>query len=91
MKRSFSWLVQMAWRDSRRNTGRLILFTTAIVLGVAALVAVDSFEANLKTDIDGEAQTLLGADLLIRSNMAYDSSAQALIDSIGGNKTEERT
>ncbi|MEO1381692.1 MAG: FtsX-like permease family protein [Bacteroidota bacterium] len=91
MKRSFSWLVQMAWRDSRRNTGRLILFTTAIVLGVAALVAVDSFEANLKKDIDSEAQTLLGADLLIRSNMAYDSSAQALIDSIGGNKTEERT
>ena len=35
---ALSWLWRMAWRDSRRSRGRLVLFVSAIVLGIAALV-----------------------------------------------------
>src|SRR5690606_37201474 len=37
----------LAWRDSRRNRRRLFLYVAAMALGVAALVAIRSFGANL--------------------------------------------
>jgi len=60
-----SFILKMAWRDSRRNRARLLLFISAITVGIAALTAVRSFSTNLTADIDREAKTLLGADLLI--------------------------
>ncbi len=85
------WLLKMAWRDSRRSRSRLALFTSSIILGVAALVAIDSFDYNLRQDINAEAQTLLGADLALRSNLPFSDSAQALIDSLGGTQVQERS
>jgi putative ABC transport system permease protein len=73
-KPSFSWLVIMAWRDSRRNISRLLLFISSIVIGIAALVAINSFSENLQADIDAQAQTLLGADLKIESNQQLPGS-----------------
>jgi putative ABC transport system permease protein len=73
-KPSFSWLVKMAWRDSRRNLSRLLLFISSIVIGIAALVAINSFSENLQADIDAQAQTLLGADLKIESNQQLPDS-----------------
>ncbi len=64
----------MAWRDSRRNRARLFLFISAITVGIAALTAVRSFSVNLTADIDREAKTLLGADLLIDANQPAPDS-----------------
>ncbi|TNE56726.1 MAG: FtsX-like permease family protein [Bacteroidetes bacterium] len=64
----------MAWRDSRRNRARLLLFISAIVAGIAALTAVRSFSVNLTADIDREAKSLLGADLLIQGNQPIPDS-----------------
>ena len=50
-----AWLFKMALRDSRRNRGRLLLFMGSIVLGIAALVAINSFGENLNQQIDEEA------------------------------------
>jgi len=85
------WLLVMAWRDSRHSRARLALFTSSIILGVAALVAIESFDYNLRQDISAEAQELLGADLLFRSNVPFGDSAQALIDTLGGTQTQERS
>ena len=74
----------MAWRDSRRNRGRLLLFISSIVLGIAALVAINSFGENLQKDINGEAKTLLGADLVIEGTHPAADSTMVLFDSIGG-------
>ncbi len=77
-----NWLLKMAWRDSRRNRGRLILFISSIVLGIAALVAIDSFGENLRTDIGNQAKTLLGADIAISGTKAAESTTLALFDSL---------
>jgi len=61
------WYLLMAWRDSRRNRGRLLLFVLSIIIGIGALVATLSFGRNLSADIDGQAKLLLGADLVVRS------------------------
>lgn len=58
----------MAWRDSRKSKSRLLLFISSIILGIAALVAINSFGENLKDDINGQAKELLGADLELGAN-----------------------
>jgi putative ABC transport system permease protein len=69
-----NFILKMAWRDSRRNRSRLLLFISAITVGIAALTAVRSFSVNLMGDIDREAKTLLGADLLIDANQPAPDS-----------------
>jgi putative ABC transport system permease protein len=62
------WLFIMAWRDSRRNRSRLLLFISSIILGIAAMVAIYSLGDNMSDEIDRQAAALLGADLEISSN-----------------------
>lgn len=38
-----SFILKMAWRDSRRNRARLFLFISAITVGIAALPATIQF------------------------------------------------
>ena len=88
---NFRWLVLMAIRDSRRNRSRLFLFISSIILGIAALVAIYSFEHNLKQDINNQAKTLLGADLVIETNKPVKKEALPLLQSIGKSRSEERS
>ncbi len=79
-----SFILKMAWRDSRRNRARLLLFISAIIVGVAALTAVRSFTVNLTADIDREAKTLLGADLLIEGNQPLPDSLMSRVMAVPG-------
>lgn len=79
-----SFVLKMAWRDSRRNRARLFLFISAIIAGIAALTAVRSFSDNLTADIDREAKTLLGADLLIEGNQPAPDSVLTLLNNTPG-------
>lgn len=88
---SFSWLSLMAWRDSRRNRSRLLLFVSSIVLGIAALVAIYSLGDNMRREIDLQAAALIGADLEISGNKPPEPSIKPLIDSLGDRKSEERS
>ncbi|MEL6852700.1 MAG: FtsX-like permease family protein, partial [Bacteroidota bacterium] len=88
-KASFNWLMKMAWRDSRRSRSRLFLFTTSIVLGVAALVAISGFGDNLRRDINNQAKELLGADLVLYTNRVVPDSVQQFLDSLGGVQSRE--
>ncbi|MFB9865527.1 ABC transporter permease [Rufibacter immobilis] len=90
-KLNLPWLVKMAWRDSRRNRSRLLLFISSIILGIAALVAVFSFGYNLREDIDNQAKELIGADLVITSNRPVNPQLLPLLDSLGTRRSRERT
>ena len=83
------WPWKMAWRDSRSSRGQLLLFAASIVLGVAALVAISGFRANLKTALDLQAKSLLGADLLLRGRQPLTSEAEALVAGLGGTQARE--
>lgn len=78
------WIWRFATRDTRGNRGRLALFVASMVLGVAALVSINSFGDNLRAAIDEEAKTLLGADLSIESGNPFNERTEAVIDSLGG-------
>jgi len=83
----FVW--KMAWRESRSSLGKLLLFVSSIVLGVAALVSITSFGDNLDRAIDEQAKTLLGADLEIDGRMEFPPEMQTLFDSLGGEQASE--
>lgn len=85
------WLFKMAWRDSRRNRSRLLLFISSVILGIAALVAVYSFRDNLQRDIDNQAKILTGADLIIDTRKPLSKNAKALLDTLGNERAAERS
>ncbi|HVV53830.1 MAG TPA: FtsX-like permease family protein [Mucilaginibacter sp.] len=90
-KLNIPWLFRMAWRDSRRNRSRLLLFVSSIIFGIAALVAIYTFGSNLKKDIDTQAASLIGADLAIYTNHPPDAKEQKLLDSLGDRRSQERS
>ncbi len=61
------WVWRMAWRDSRSQRLRLVIFSLAIVSGIAALTAIHSLKASVERGIASEAKALLGSDLRISS------------------------
>ncbi len=81
MKR-ISPLAALAWRESRFARRRLLLFLSSISLGVAALVATQSFAANLAAGVRQESRSLLGADVGFSSNRRFGPRTTALLDSL---------
>jgi putative ABC transport system permease protein len=79
-----NFIFRMAWRDSRASRRRLVLASLSIVLGIAALVAIGSFNDNLRQAIDDQAKTLLGADLEVQSRVELTEEAQDFLDGLGG-------
>lgn len=90
-KVNISWLFNMAWRDSRKNRSRLFLFISAIVFGIAALVAIYSFRYNVQSDVNGQAATLIGADLSVSGNKPVDPKLKHILDSLGDERSTERS
>jgi putative ABC transport system permease protein len=72
-------LLALAWRESRFARRRLLLFLSAISLGVAALVATQSFAANLAAGVDEQSKSLLGADASLSSNRPFGPKTDALL------------
>ncbi len=89
-KINFSWLVKMAWRDSRRNRSRLFLFVSSIILGIAAMVAIYSLGDNMSAEVDRQAASLLGADLMIGTGKQVSPAIQKMVDSLGDRRSEQR-
>lgn len=77
------WIWKLAYKDARKNFGRLFLFISSVIIGIAALVAIDSFNQNLQDDINNQSKELLGADLEIDSRRkVWDSTFVDRLDSL---------
>ena len=83
-----SYLLNTAYRDSRTNRARLFMFMSSIVLGITALVAINSFNYNLVKDIDEQSKSLLGADLVVTGNKPLTSDLVVKLDSLPGEKAD---
>lgn len=83
-KTPFIWLLKMAWRDGKASGRRLFLFMGSIILGIAAVVSIQSFSENLQKNIGGQSKALMGADFLIDSNEPANERVLQIMDSLGG-------
>jgi putative ABC transport system permease protein len=75
-------LFRLAWRESRTARRRLLLYMSSISLGVAALVAIDSFAENVQTSIKEQSRTLLGGDINLRARQFFTPKADSILDSL---------
>lgn len=75
-------LLALSWRESRFARRRLLLFLSSITLGVAALVATQSFAANLAAGVRDQARDMMGADLSLSSNRPFGPRTEAVLDSL---------
>ncbi len=82
LTKSFSW--KLAYRDAKPQWRSLILYTSSVMAGVAALVAILSFRSDVLLTVDDQSKELLGADIELRSNQPFPEPIVTFIDSIGG-------
>ncbi len=69
-----------ARREGRSSLRRIGLYMAAITLGVAAIVAINSFRGNIIDAIRSESRSLLGADLEIHSRRVFPDVAENIAD-----------
>ena len=82
----FVW--RMAWRETRTNRSRLLVFALAMVIGVAAIAGVAAFGENLHRSIEAESRSLLGADLVISSRRPFSPGHRKIFESFRGKVSE---
>ncbi|MFL5597651.1 MAG: ABC transporter permease [Gemmatimonadaceae bacterium] len=73
----------LAWRESRTARRRLLLYMSSISLGVAALVAIDSFSANIIQSVKDQSRALMGGDVSFNSSKPFPPAVDSLVDSLG--------
>ena len=83
------WTWRMAWRDSRTQRLRLVIFSLAIVSGIAALVAIHSLKASVQKGIETQAKALLGSDLQISSRQPVNDADFAKLAAMARNISRE--
>jgi putative ABC transport system permease protein len=84
------WLAGMAWRDSRGRRLLLLLFTSSVAFGVAAIVSVQGLRVNLERLMDEQTRTLLGADVILQSRVTPSSEVREFIATLPGEKVMEQ-
>ncbi len=72
----------MAWRETRGAARHFAVLFGCVALGVAALVSVGTFAANLDRTLTREARALTGGDLELRSAQPLDPAARAAVDEL---------
>ncbi len=79
VRRGFA--LRLAWREARAGVQRIGLYAGAVALGVAALVAVNSFRAGVVASVRAEAKALLGADLRLHASQPFAKPVLGVLDS----------
>ena len=77
--KSGRFVLLMAAREGRAALARLLLLLAAVAVGVAALVAINSFTDNLLDSVRAQARALLGADLALSSGATLSPKAESLL------------
>ena len=75
-------IFSIAWRESRTARRRLLLYMSSISLGVAALVAIDSFSNNVIRSVHDQSRALLGGDVSADRNAPVTPAMDTLLDSL---------
>lgn len=74
--------IRMAWREIRRSRRKFVFFLLCIAIGVAGLVGVKGFNANLQHALLKEARTLMAADMQMSLNRPPTDEQLAVIDGL---------
>ena len=79
---ALGFVLRMAARELRAAPRRLLPLAGSVAIGVAALVAIDGFTHNVRDSVRRQAQSLLGADLVVSSRRPLTTRAAAVLDTL---------
>lgn len=71
--------LRLALRELRASWKRLIFFFLCIAIGVGAIVCLRSLVQNLKNSVNGEARSLLTADVQVSSNGPWTEATRSIV------------
>jgi len=72
-------LFGLAWRESRSTRRKLLLYMSSISLGVAALVAIDSFAGNITRSVREQSRALIGGDIVFSVRNGWTPASDSLL------------
>jgi putative ABC transport system permease protein len=72
-------LLGLAWRESRSTRRKLLLYMSSISLGVAALVAIDSFAGNITRSVREQSRALIGGDIVFSVRNGWTPASDSLL------------
>jgi putative ABC transport system permease protein len=75
-----SFVIRMALREIRASWQRLLFFFVCIAVGVGSIVALRAVIQNVRVALDGEARTLVGADLVVSTNRPWPPAVLQRLD-----------
>jgi putative ABC transport system permease protein len=84
------FVFRMALRELKATPRRLFLLTGTVAVGVAALVAINSYTDNLGDSVRQQARSLLGADLSLVSRQPFSRRVEALLDTLSRSSESAR-
>src|SRR6266508_3107368 len=74
-----SFVVTLAWRETRGAGRHFAYLIACITLGVGALVEVASFASSLERTVGRSARALMGGDVEIRSSQPLSPAGHAVV------------
>ncbi|MFT5431379.1 MAG: putative ABC transport system permease protein [Myxococcota bacterium] len=77
-----SFALTLARREARAGFRKLGIHIGSIAIGVAALVAIHSFRADVSSSIERESRSILGADLRLSARAPLNDSVMSVVDSL---------
>ena len=77
-----SFVLRMAWRETRGAWRHFAYFLACITLGVGALVGVGSFADSLERTVGRSAKSLMAGDVEIRGTQPLSSGAAAVVNGL---------
>lgn len=87
---SLRWILSMAWRDSRGKRWLLLLFTSSVVFGIGAIVAIHSLRENLGRIVEEQARSLLGADAVFQTRTEPSAKVRRFLRQLPGEVVSEQ-
>jgi putative ABC transport system permease protein len=75
-----TFVLRMAWRETRAAWLRLLFFFVCVAIGVAAIVILRSVVQNVRTALTREARQIIGADIVVQSPRPWTPELRAILD-----------
>ena len=72
--------LRMAWRELRAEWTRLLFFFLCLAVGVGSIVALRSVIQTVRDTMTRETRTMMGADVVVSSNRAWEPKTRDVIE-----------
>jgi putative ABC transport system permease protein len=86
-----SFVLRMAWRETRAAWVRLLFFFLCVAIGVAAIIVIRSVIQSVRATLTREARQIVGADIVVRSPRPWTPEALSTLNNTLGGADVMRT